>query len=151
MTLGCTRRGSAAIGPSEVAADSVVGIVAVTGASFEQRLILRTDRGFARLWTNAADSAALSRLGGVEVVARGQANASGLSVVRFTVRRVDNQPVVDGILRRDGEQMLLETAAGRIPLGNPPAALREMAGARVWIGGPLDRGPNVYGIIMPAR
>jgi len=38
---------------------------------------------------------------------------------------------------------------GRIPLGNPPAALRNMIGARVWIGGPLDSGPNVYGLITP--
>ena len=115
----------------------------------EQVIILRNAVGVTRLLTNAVDSTALSRLSGVEVLARGRADGATLSVIGFTVRRVDGESVVDGLIRRDGERLVLETATGRILLGNPPAVFRSMVGARVWIGGQLDTGPNVYGIIVP--
>jgi len=38
-----------------------------------------------------------------------------------------------------------------LPLGNPPAGLRALIGARVWIGGSLNTGPNTYGVIVPAQ
>jgi hypothetical protein len=41
------------------------------------------------------------------------------------------------------------TADGRrVRLGNPPAALRDLVGARVWITGPTETGPNPYGVIQ---
>ena len=59
-------------------------------------------------------------------------------------------PVIDGIVLRDGTRLALQGSHGRVNLGNPPTALRAMVGARVWVGGPLDTGPNTYGVIVPS-
>lgn len=135
---------------AETVPDSLSGTVSVTGTSFEKRLVLRSGDTAVRLSATAPDSAALSRMGGVEVMVVGKRAGDSLQVERFAAVRVGGAPVVDGVLRNDGGQLSLETHHGKIQLGNPPAALRGMIGARVWIGGPLDRGPNVYGVIVPA-
>jgi hypothetical protein len=70
-------------------------------------------------------------------------------VRHFTALRVKGSPVADGIIKTDGDKLVLETNHGRIPLRNPPEALRSMVAARVWIAGPLDKGPNSYGLIAP--
>lgn len=129
--------------------DTRAGIVSVTGTSFEQRLVLTSGTRVINLVASAADSSALSHVGGVEVLARGWADANTFHVASFVVRRVGGELVVDGVLGRDGERLVLDTVGGRVVLGNPPAALRGIVGARVWIGGPLDIGPNNYGIIIP--
>ena len=135
---------------SVAAPDSLKGVVSVTGTGFEQRLVLRSQGdNVTSLSAAAADSAALSRLGGVEVLAIGQRNGNQFRVERFTALSVAGSPVVDGVLRDDGGTLMLETTQGRVALGNPPAALRRLVAARVWIGGPLDRGPNTYGVISP--
>ncbi len=151
--VGCHRRGhhSAAHAP---AADSLIGVVSITGTSFEQHLVLRSGHGArleaTMLATPPADSTAISRLGGVEIVVRGRRDGNVFRVANFAVLRVGGSPVVDGVVIRDGARLALEGGAGRISLGNPPAALRAMVGARVWVGGPLDTGPNTYGVIVPA-
>jgi hypothetical protein len=128
----------------------VHGVVSATGTSFEQRIMLESGGGNLRLLpSSAADSAALVRLGGVEVSVRGSDEGSSLRVRSFTAQRVSGQPVVDGTLRLEGDRVVLETSSGRLPLGNPPPAFRQMIGARVWIGGPLATGPNTYGVIKP--
>ena len=147
-SMSCTpARNSAA----ENAPDSVTGTVSVTGTSFEQRLVLRTGDSAVRLSVAAPDSAALTRLSGVEVMVTGRRDGNLLEVERFVAVRVAGAQVVDGVLRNDGGRLSLETHQGTVQLGNPPDALRGMIGARVWVGGPLDRGPNVYGVITPAR
>jgi hypothetical protein len=145
---GCARHQSLKSEPPLAAADSAVGVIAVTGTSFEERLMLRVDGEWIRLRPDAGDSAALTRLSGVEVLVRGQRLTSGLLVQSFSVLRVDGQRVFDGVIRQDGARLVLETATDRVALGNPPAILRGMIGARVWIGGPLETGPNTYGIIV---
>ena len=136
---------------STTASDSVIGIVAITGTAFEKQLVLRSGNNTINLSAAATDSAALSRMGDVEVLVTGKRGPRKFEVSRFKALRVGGNPVVDGVLRDDGGRLSLETAGGRIPLGNPPSALRQMIGARIWIGGSLDRGPNVYGVIVPAR
>jgi len=133
-----------------VTPDSVVGVIAVTGTSFEQQVMLRADDRWVRLRVGSADSAALTRLGGVEAVVRGVADATGFGVRSFTVLRVDGAHVFDGVLRRDAGRLVLETTTGaRLELGNPPPAFPALVGARLWIGGALATGPNVYGVIVP--
>ncbi len=137
-------RSSAATAP-----DSLTGTVSITGTSFEQQLVLRSGDSSIYLSAAASDSAALSRIGGVEVMVRGKKSPRVFRVERFAAVSVAGSPVVDGVLRADGGRLVLETSHGRMTLGNPPPALRSMIGARVWIGGSLDSGPNVYGLIIP--
>ena len=113
--------------------------------------MLRTDHGELALSASASDSAALSRVGGTSVLVRGRARENTFYVVSFTVTSVDGAPVADGVLARDGGYLALQMRNGQIALGNPPAALDPLVGARVWISGPLDTGPNGYGVIVPPR
>ncbi|HEY7860728.1 MAG TPA: hypothetical protein VIB98_04750 [Gemmatimonadaceae bacterium] len=129
--------------------DSLVGIVSVTGTSIAQRLVLRVNDQSHAFAASSADSAALSRLGGVEVVVRGTSRNDAFEVAAFEALRVDGAPVADGVLLRDGEHLALRTQHGRLALGNPPAAFDTLIGARVWVSGPLVTGPNSYGIIVP--
>ena len=147
--MGCqhaARTSTAAIEP-----DSLTGAVSITGTAFEQQLVLRSGDRATPLSAGASDSAALSRMGGVEVLVIGKRTPNVFQVERFAALNVAGSPVVDGFIRNDGGRLVLETTNGRIPLGNPPATLRGMIGARVWIAGPLDTGPNSYGVIVPAR
>ena len=125
--------------------------MSVTGTSFEQQLVLRAGSTATVLSASAADSAALSRMGGIEVSVFGKRADEQFRVDRFTALSVAGARVVDGVIREEGGRLVLETSGGRIPLGNPPAALRNAIGARVWIGGPLDTGPNNFGVIVAAR
>lgn len=133
--------------------DSLVGVVSVTGTSFERHLMLRGGHGTrpdaTTLTAAPTDSIAISRLGGVEILVRGRREGSVFRVATFEALRVDGAPVTDGVLVRDGTRLALWGARGRITLGNPPAAFLRMIGARVWVSGPLDTGPNAYGVIVP--
>ena len=134
-----------------IEADSLTGIVSITGTSFEREIVLRSDDTAILLSAAAPDSAALSRLGGVEVLVVGRKSGNRFRVEHFTALSVAGSPVVDGIVRNYGDRIVLETPRGRLPLGNPPTGLRALNGARVWIGGPLATGPNSYGVIVPAQ
>jgi len=144
----CHHRGGAKVAPP-AAPDSLRGLVSVTGASLEQRLVLRSGALAVYLSGSPADSAALVRLSGAEVVVRGKADGTMLHVVEFTVVGVDAAPALDGVLRNDGTGLVIETRQGRVTLGNPPPALRALVGARVWITGAPATGPLVYGVIVP--
>jgi hypothetical protein len=147
---GCHRPMSGGIA-SASQPDSLVGVVSVTGTSFEQHVVLRVAGRAQALATTSADSASLSRVAATEVVVRGRAEGNLFRVVNFTVRRVNGAPVADGTLLREGGLFVLQTAGGRSEIRNAPAAFGSMIGARIWVGGPLDTGPNVYGVITPAR
>ena len=136
---------------ADAQAETLIGIVSITGTSFEKRIVLRAGDTSTYLSATGDDSDALTRLGGVEVEVSGKRSGDSFVVERFAALRVAGAAVVDGVLRRDGDRVLLETSKESIPLGNPPSAFRGMIGARVWVGGPLDRGPNVYGLIRPAQ
>lgn len=137
--------------PVATAPDSLTGVVSITGTSFEQRLVLRNGNSVTSLSAATPESAALSRMGGIEVLVIGKRAPGVFQVDHFTALSVAGSPVADGILRNNDGRLVLETTHGRIPLGNPPVALRDMIGARVWIAGPLDSGPNSYGVIAPPR
>lgn len=148
---GCCHRRSAAGAALPAAPDSLTGVVAIVGTTLEQRIVLRPRESTVALAApSAVDSAALSRIGGAEITVHGRSEAGTFRVAGFTVVRVAGTPVVDGVITRDGDHLVLATATRRIRLGNPPAAFQGMIGARVWVGGPLDTGPNSYGVIRPA-
>ena len=138
--------------PAAIKPDTVAGVVSITGTAFEQRIVLRANgQVIIPLLAATSDSAALSRMGGVQVRVVGRWAQQSFRVESFTAVDVAGSPVVDGFVRMVGDRLVLETTHGTIPLGNPPTALRSMIGARLWIGGPLDKGPNTYGVIVPAR
>lgn len=145
--LGCRHHARASASPA--ATDSLAGIVSVTGTSYEQHLVLRVGAGTRALAASPGDSSALVRLGGAEVSVYGKAGVDRFAVAAFTVTAVSGQAVVDGVLMRDGARLVLRTRTARLALGNPPAALDSLIGARIWVGGPIDAGPNVYGVISP--
>jgi hypothetical protein len=149
MAIGCHY--APATSSAAIEADSLSGVVSVTGTAFEQQLVLRSRNSVTALSAATSDSAALSRMGGVEVLVVGRRTPDRFWVERFSALNVAGSPVVDGFVRNDGGRLVLETTRGALPLGNPPTALRGMIGARVWIGGRLDTGPNTYGVIVPAQ
>ena len=130
-----------------MAPDSVVGVVSVTGTAFEQRIVLRSGDRVTLLAPTPSDSIALRGLGGLEVLVAGKRDHDAFRVARFTVVRLNGAAVAVGILKTDGARLVLDTKDGPLPLGNPPNALRGLVGARVWIAGPLDTGPNSFGVI----
>jgi hypothetical protein len=134
-----------------IGADSLTGIVSITGTSFDRQIVLRSGTTATLLSAAAPDSAALSRLGGVEVLVVGRRDRNSFRVEHLTALSVAGSPVVDGIVKNYGDRVVVETARGPLPLGNPPTGLRALNGARVWIGGPLATGPNSYGVIVPAQ
>jgi hypothetical protein len=128
-------------------ADSVRGVVRVVGSSPFRQVVVSPSGGDAPVTLVGPDTATLRKAAGLEVVVRGSRTDGELRVTSFAVRSADGQPAVDGVLVRDGDGLALETAAGRVRLGNPPAALRDLVGARVWVAGPLDTGPNPFGVL----
>lgn len=150
-TYACAGRRTEASGALPITPDSLRGIVSVVGTTYERSIALTSSGRVTLLVASAPDSAALARLGAVEIVVRGRSDGSTFRVVSFQAERVDGAPVVDGVLALDGEKLVLTTSAGHVALGNPPAAFRAMIGARVWVGGPLDTGPNNYGVIVPVK
>jgi hypothetical protein len=146
---GCHHHRHVSAADAAVRADSLRGVVSVNGTGFEQHIVLHAgDRAFA-LMASASDSAALTRVGGAEVVVRGVAAGDSFSVASFVVRSIEGAPVLDGVLMKSGDRLVLRSEGGELALGNPPAELASMVGARVWIRGPLDAGPNSYGVIVP--
>jgi hypothetical protein len=137
---------------AEVADDSIVGTVAVVAAAPDEHVVIRTPAGVRRLVaTHGSDSVALSRLSAVEIVARGRAEADRFVASSFLVRRVDGQPVVDGVLRSSNGRLFIDTADGSREVGHPPRALLALIGSRVWLGGSLEAGPTSFGVIIPVR
>jgi len=145
--MGCRHHARASATPA--ATDSLAGVVSVTGTSYEQHLVLRVGADARSLAASPGDSAALVRLGGAEISVYGKAGVDRFAVAAFTVRAVNGEDVVDGVLLREGTRLVLRTRTARLALGNPPAALDSLIGARIWVGGPIDVGPNVYGVIIP--
>lgn len=130
------------------APDSTQGVVSITGTAFEHRIVLRTPEKVIVLFAAASDSAALTNLAGVETRVRGRMEGgTGIHVQNFTALRVDGAAVVDGVIVEKSGQIFLSTLTGLQRLGNPPLKFRQMISTRVWVGGPLDRGPNNFGVI----
>jgi hypothetical protein len=133
--------------------DTLRGIVAVVGSAPMTEVVLRTaTRGTVRLVGAAGE--ALRRLAGVELMVRGRAAAGGpraaFDVAGFAVRAVDGVPARDGTLVEERDGWFLVAADGaRHRLADPPAALREHAGARVWVAGVGEGSVASFGVITP--
>ncbi|HEY4304731.1 MAG TPA: hypothetical protein VGM82_09700 [Gemmatimonadaceae bacterium] len=131
-----------------VGEDSIVGTLAVVAAALDERVVIRTATGVHTLVaTRGADSAALRRLSAVDIVARGRSDGDRFVVSAFVVRRVDGQPVVDGVLRLANGRLFVDNVEESREVGHPSPALLALVGARVWLSGSLETGPSSFGVI----
>ena len=135
------------------AADTARGIVAVVGTSFDSHVILRQPGGARSVTLAGPQARTVGALSGADVWVSGTRDQSGrITVSRFVVRAVDGAPALDGTLIAHGQQLLLVTRDGKQhPIENPPPALRDHVGARIWVTGPLERGPITFGVIEERR
>ena len=129
--------------------DTARGVVRVVGSlPVNVSVVLAPEGSSERIRLTGQGATVLRGLGGVEVVVRGARGPSGeIDVRSFTVRSVNGEPAVDGVIVADGSALAIATESGRRRIGNPPDALRGLVGARVWITGPLDTGAITYGVI----
>jgi len=128
------------------AADSVQGIVRLTGVNALPQVTLARDDGTPAITLIGVES--LRRVAGLRVAVAGILRGTQLNVSRFHVLSANGVPAVDGTLTLSGGVLTFETEDGiRHALISPSPALRAAVGHRVWISGPLDRAAVAYGII----
>ena len=144
-TCGGNRTDHAAAAPTP--GDTLRGVIAVTGAEPMTRVGLRTPSGSVVLEGTVAET--LRRVDGVEVwVAGHREDAGPLRVDSFRVRGLGGLPAADGVLEAEGDAVILVTAEGeRVSYHPAPAALRRLAGRRVWIAGEPGGRPQQWGVI----
>lgn len=134
------------------AADTARGTVAVVGSTPFTRVVLKLGSGRPDLLLTGSATMALRRASGTEVWVSGTRTGRAFVVAEFRVRAVDGQPAMDGRLALDDTVLMLVTADGaRHRVARPPAALRSLVGARVWVTGSLDRGPLTWGLLEHAH
>jgi len=139
--------------------DTLRGRVEVLWSAHGQSVILRGEvpGGEWRTPLLHADTALLGALQGLEVMVEGaHAVRQGASAMarHFVARRVvvrgsDGVPARDGLVEAvAGSYRLRLTEGGTVDVPHLPASLRSMAGARVYLLGPLDAPPVGYGILV---
>ena len=137
--------------PSERGVTELRGTITVVGNAPVTQVQLRAASGGNRTLTGP-ELPSLRRIAGLEVALSGYPSPAGEIMVRdFTVLSADGQPALDGVLEHEGNTLYLRTASRRVRLGNPPADFHSLVGARVWLTGSPERGPNSFGIITPVR
>ncbi|MFP4624504.1 MAG: hypothetical protein ACLFRX_10030 [Gemmatimonadota bacterium] len=131
------------------ATDTLRGTVVIVGADPLTHVALRVDGGQVPL--DGPASSELRRAGGLELLVEGTREHDRFRVTEFRVRSAHGLPAADGILALEGEDAILTTPGGdRLRYRPAPAALREHAGARVWIAGEPGGEPQAWGILAPA-
>ena len=129
----------------------VRGMITVVGNAPVSQVQIRDANGVSHT-LGGPDLPSLRRVAGLEVALRGTPSPGNeLAVRSFTVLSAEGQAALDGVLEHEASTLYLRTASRRVPLGNPPADLHGLVGARVWLTGSPERGPNTFGIITPAR
>ena len=87
---------------------------------------------------------------GVRVQVHGTLDlVEGMAVERFLVLGVNGHDAMDGTVVQtdDGYALRLTVDDSMLPLIDPPAALKELAGERVWVVGGRDEPAEAFGII----
>ena len=135
--------------PPDAAAETVRGVVAVTGADPLTRVLLRRDEGSTTALAGPiADT--LRGAVGLEVSVTGRRTAAGLEGTAVRVLRLERVPATDGRLEIVDDAAILLTADGRrLRFPAAPAALRALAGRRVWVAGEAGGEPQSWGLLEP--
>jgi hypothetical protein len=127
-------------------ADSVEGIVRVVGVEALPRTTLVTDDG--RTALDLVGSPLLTHVAGLRVAVVGTRDGRTLDVSRFTVLAANGVRAVDGVLTKQGNDVILVTPGGGwFTIDNPSPALQANVGHRVWISGVQDGQTVAYGVI----
>ncbi|MEX2179802.1 MAG: hypothetical protein WD801_13890 [Gemmatimonadaceae bacterium] len=139
--------GGATQSPVGQSADTLVGVVARVGSDpVSWMAITPPDGGQLRLSGTA--SAALGAVAGAHVWVTGARESSGFRVDAFEVRRVNGQPVDDGVVVVTSSDVAIRTRSGmQRTIPNAPPSMRELAGARVWVSQPVGGVAPSYGLI----
>ena len=131
--------------PGGSTAEVVQGTVGEHGAD-PLTFIAITSRG-AQTRVSGAQLAGLSAVKGAEVWARGRREGNSFVVDSFEVRRANNQAVADGIVSVSGTTVSVRTSSATLRYPDAPTALRNAAGARVWITPPVAGQAPSFGVI----
>ncbi len=155
----CSRTASGALAAAS-AADSVRGVLTLVGNEPVTVLFMASPTGGgAGVALAGAQTEMLRRVVGLDIVAMGRrtgrlvtgAAAQGVAefvVSEFQVRSADGVPAHDGVVLSTNGVFRLRLADGaEQPTPQLPQALRRLAGARVWLAGPLNAAPQSYGVI----
>jgi hypothetical protein len=138
-------------GDARAVADSVLGIVSVTGTSFDKHVMIAQPGG-RRIEITGALASLIGHVAGAEVSVAGSLAGARLEATRFVVRSVDGQPAIDGKLLTAAGVLYIVTADGvRTRIVAPPPPLQGQDGARVWITGDPARSVESFGFIDPPR
>ena len=131
------------------ATDTARGVVAITGADPLTRVVLRHDDGSTTILVGPlADT--LRRAAGLEARVTGRRSGDGLEGTTFRILRMEGVPATDGHLEMEGDVAVLLTTDGRrVRFPAAPAALRRLAGRRVWIAGEAGGEPQSWGLLEP--
>lgn len=132
-----------------VKGDAIVGVVGEHGAD-PITFIAITPAGGPQTRVSGSQLDGLRAVTGAEVWARGKKDANGFRVDTFVVRKANNQDVADGIVTVSGTTVVVRTGSGTVRYPDAPTALRQAAGARVWITPPVAGQAPSFGVIKPA-
>ncbi len=128
----------------------MVGRVAEVGSDPTTWLALEPSSGGPQVRLVGAGAAGLRAVNGAVAWVKGSGSSTEITVEAFEIRQVGGQDVDDGIIlvSASGVQLRLQSGATRaVPNATP--ALRDIAGARVWISRPVPGVTPSYGVITP--
>jgi hypothetical protein len=129
--------------------DGIVGRVGEHGADPITFIAITTSAG-TQTRISSGQLGMLAAVKGAEVWAQGRRDGNAFIVDTFEVRRANDRAVEDGIVSVSGTTVTVRTARGAaITYPGAPTALRNAAGARVWITPPVAGQAPSFGIIRP--
>lgn len=136
-------------GTPSITLDTIIGRLSEVGAEPATWLSLQPSGGGKALQLSGR-VAGLRRVAGAEIWVLGDRQSDGFRVDAFEVRRVNGQPVDDGVIVVEPDRVDIRMRTGaRRPVPNAPSTFRGMPGARVWVTRPdVERAPS-YGVIEP--
>lgn len=149
LALACTAVQTPEEAGPAAPADTLLGIVSEVGSVPATWISLRPSDGSPSVTLLGPAAAPLSSLTGAEVWVEGVRSANGFDVARFVVRRINDQPVDDGIVaRQNGEWGIQLTGGGWRAVSYPAPSFTALAGRRVWISRPPPNTAPSFGVIQ---
>lgn len=130
-------------------ADTAVGRVAQVGPDPVGWMALTPAGGGAQLRLSGPGAVTLRAVSGAHVWVSGAREANGFRVDAFEVRRVNDQPVDDGIVVVTPAGVAIRMRSGaRRDVPNAPPSMREMPGVRIWVSRPVAGVAPSFGVIQ---